>query len=451
MFKSRNGKLWLAEIEATSRLGAPIMAGMVSQMLMGLTDTIMVGRLGVTPLAASSFVLTVVHPPTTFAFGLLSAVAVLTSQAFGAKRNSDAGEALRNGLLLATLTGVVFALGAHLALPYLGVFRQDPAVVEAARLYFVLFAWSMVPALIAHAAKQFCEALNEAWIPNGILFGGVLLNVVFNWALIYGNLGLPALGLEGAGWATLLARVCMAAAMLIYLWRSAILAAFRPPAWLGPVQWGNFIEMLRVGWPVGVHHLLEVSAFAFAGIMMGWISAEALASHQIAITCAATTFMFVLGLGMGVCIRVGQAWGAGKPWRIQRTGTIGLAMAALIMSIFGLIFLVAREPLARAFVSDPKVIGITTSLFIVAAVFQLVDGVQVVAISALRGISDVRAPALFAVLAYWLIALPLGYYLAFHTPQGPVGMWIGLAVGLGVAAVCLSWRFYLKSAMLKNG
>lgn len=434
---------WTREIAPTLKLAFPIMAGMVSHMLMGLADTVMVGRVGVTPLAASSFVNILLHPPVTFGLGLLSAVAILTSQAFGAKNPAQAGEALRNGLVASVGFGLIVAILSHLLLPHLHRFGQETAVVAESGAYLLICGWSVIPALIAHAAKQFSEALNHAWAPNFILLAGVALNVFLNWILIFGNLGAPALGLAGAGWATLIARIVVAIVMLVYLARNAELRAYLPLHWFTPLHFAPLKRLLSLGGPVGSQHLLEVSAFAFAALMMGWISAEALAAHQIAITCAATTFMFMVGLGMAVCIRVGHAFGARKFQRTRRIGFVGLVLAALGMSLFGLMFITLRFPFARAFIGDPEVIRLTAQFFVVAALFQIADGVQVTAMSALRGLSDVKIPALVAILAYWIISIPLAYVLAFAFD--PIGIWIALALGLAIAAATLTWRFHHRT------
>ena len=426
------------------------MAGMVSHMLMGLADTVMVGHVGVTPLAAASFVNVLLHPPVTFGLGLLSAVAILTSQAFGAKNPAQAGEALRNGLVASIAFGLVLALGAHLLVPFLHSFGQEPAVALESRAYLLICGWSIVPALIAHAAKQFSEALNHAWMPNFILLAGVALNVFLNWIFIYGHWGAPALGLEGAGWATLLARIVVAVAMLVYLARNAELRMYLPTHWFAGLHFSRLKQMLNLGGPVGAQHLLEVSAFAFAALMMGWISARALAAHQIAITCAATTFMFMVGLGMAVCIRVGHAYGAGKFQRTRRIGFVGLCLTVLGMSFFGLMFITLRFPLAHAFISDQEVVRLTAQFFIVAALFQIADGVQVTAMSALRGLSDVKTPAFVAIFAYWIISIPLGYLLAFRLSYGPIGIWIALALGLAIAACILTWRFHHRTLRPKT-
>jgi len=430
----------------TIRLGTPIMAGMVSHMLMGLVDTVMVGQLGVTPLAAASFVLLLLQPPVTFGLGLLSAVAVLSAQALGANRPAQAGEALRNGLLAAIGTGLAVGLAGHALVPFLGNFGQAPEVAAASREYLLIIGWSVLPALVAHACKQFCEARRKAWAPNALLLGSVALNAGLNWILIFGHWGAPPLGLEGAGWATLLARLIVAVAILVYVLAGPDFQEMLPARWLGRINVLEFKEMLRVGAPAGIQQLLEVGAFAFAALMMGWISAEALAAHQIAINCAATTFMFVLGLGMATSIRVGHAWGAGRPRRVRRIGFTGMALAAAIMAGFGLILFAARYPISQAFVASPPVIAIAAQLFIVAALFQIADGLQVTAIFALRGLSDTHVPAVIGALAYWLLAIPLAYALGFWTPLGPTGIWIGLALGLGVVAALMTWRFHRLTA-----
>lgn len=433
------------EVRPTLALALPIMSGMVAQMLMGVTDTIMVGRVGVVPLAASAFVNAIAHPPFVLALGLLSAVAVLTSQAYGAKEKARCGEVLRHGLVLALAAGLLTLAVLVGAQPYLSLLRQPADVVAASRTYLVLFGVSLLPALVAHGCKQFCEALNRPWIPNCILLGAVLLNALLNWVLIYGHWGAPGLGLEGAGWATVIARTVMAACLIGYAVKAPVLSAFQPARWWGALHRSEFAGLLRIGWPVGLQHLLEVGAFVFAALMMGWVSADAIAAHQIAITCAATTFMFPLGIGMAASIRVGHAWGAGQHARMRRIGFVGISLAAVIMTAFAAMFAFAGEPLARLFVHSPVVVALAAQLLLVAAVFQVADGVQIAALSALRGLSDVRVPAIVAALAYWLIAVPLAYALAFPARHGAVGIWVGLASGLAAAAVGLSWRFHLRT------
>lgn len=442
----QNFRLWRREIRPTLALALPIMAGMVGQMLMGLADTIMVGHVGVVPLAASSFVNAVAHLSLVFGIGLLSSISVLTSQAFGARRPEEAGEVLRHGLLVSAGVGLLAVISMVMLYPFLDRLGQPPEVVAAARPYLLLFGASMLPGLVAHGCKLFSDSLKHPWVPTFIMLGCVLLNVLLNWMLIYGNWGAPALGLTGAGWATLIARVVMMSVLLFYVLRAPALRAFQPVRWRVALSWEQFRQLLALGWPVGVQHFFEVSAFAFAAIMMGWISADAIAAHQIAITCAALTFMFALGIGAAACIRVGHAFGAGQFSRMRQIGFGAVGLATGIMAAFGVVFALAGKPIAHLFIESPTVVPLTAQLLIVAAVFQMADGVQATSISALRGLGDVRAPAIIAVVAYWVLALPVGALLAFRTQLGAVGIWIGLATGLAVAACGLAWRFHLRTS-----
>jgi MATE family multidrug resistance protein len=434
-------RLWRLESRRTLGLALPIVAGMVAQMLMGLTDTIMVGRVGVIPLAASSLVNIVGHIPLVLGMGLLSSIAITASHAFGARQWLAVSDVLRHGLVLAAVLGFVCAAGLMAFRPVLAVLGQPAEVVQAAQNYFLLYAASLAPALLAHGGKQFSEAVKHPWMPGGILLGGVLLNVWLNWLFIYGHWGVPAMGLDGAGWATLAARLTMAFAMTTYILTAPALRAFQPKRWFARFHPRRFRELLHLGWPIALQHLLEVGAFASAGLMMGWINAESIAAHQIAITCAATTFMFALGTGMAVSIRVGHSWGAAQFSRIRRIAFGGTLVGAGIMAAFGLSFVLCGELIASWFVESPTVLRLAASLLIVAAFFQVADGIQVVSLSALRGLGDVRTPAAIAGLAYWIIALPVGGWLAFKGNLGAVGIWIGLAIGLGTAAVLLMARF----------
>jgi MATE family multidrug resistance protein len=437
---------WRVEVRRTLALALPIMSGLVGQMLMGLADTIMVGRVGTVPLAAAAFANNLCHIPMVAALGLLAAVSVRTAHAYGAARPAQAGEVLRHGVYLAVIAGVSAAALLGYGRAHVGWLRQPPEVVAAAQVYLLYLAGSLLPALVAQALKHFSEALNRPWPPTVILLGGVLLNVFLNWLLIFGHWGFPRLGLEGAGLATLVARLVTMAVMFAFVVRSPGFSACLPRRWLARVSVGELREQWRLGAPVAAQHLLEVGAFATAALMMGWIHAEAMAAHQIAITCAATTFICALGIGMAVSIRIGHAWGARAHRRLRRIGYSGLVATGCLMAGFALLFILAGRPIAAVFSSAPEVIALAAGMLFVAGFFQIFDGLQVVALSALRGMADVRVPAVIAAVAYWLIALPLGYSLAFPLGLGATGIWIGLAGGLATAAIVLIHRFRAEAA-----
>jgi len=273
------------------------------------------------------------------------------------------------------------------------------------------------------------------------MLAGVGLNAALNWVFIYGHLGAPALGLTGAGISTLSSRAL--GALVIYVWLRhdpAVRAAW-PKRWFGNYSWARFREMLHVGLPASGMLLFESSAFAASSVMIGWLGTAPLAAHQIAITCASLAFMFPLGLSMATGMRVSRAVGAGELDRRRPIAVGAFAIGLATMGGFALIFGFGGRTIAGWFVHDGVVIALAAQLLIVAALFQLVDGMQVIAAACLRGITDVKVPAVITFVAYWVVALPLGYLLGVRGPLGAVGMWIGIAGGLALAAIALSARF----------
>ena len=429
------------ETRRTLALALPISAGHLGQMLMGWADTVMIGRTGTVALAACSFANTVLMVPAVFAFGVVSATAVRASLAKGAGEKSACAAAYAGGARLALAVGVGISLLALAVLPLLSHLGQPAEVVETSRRYFLLCAFSLVLALLSTVSKNVCEALSRPWLPFWILLGAVLLNVLLNWILIFGNWGAPALGIEGAGWATLIARTVGAVAMLMLPVLNTELkgwmlggesSRFSPAA--------EFQAQVVLGFPVGAMNFAEASGFAAGSLAMGWISAEALAAHQIALTCAGTSFMTALGVAQATCVRVGQKRGAGSSRGVAPVVAAGLRLACLIMGTAALVFLMLGRPLAHLFTSDAAVADLTVQLLVIAGFFQLFDGVQVVCAGALRGFEDTRVPMVIGALAYWVLALPVGCLLAFGLGWGGSGIWSGFLVGLLFSAVALLLR-----------
>jgi MATE family multidrug resistance protein len=259
--------------------------------------------------------------------------------------------------------------------------------------------------------------------------------------LVFGHLGLPALGLVGSGWATLIARAAAVVVIAVWLRHSPDLAVLRAAPWAGWER-ARFARLLRLGVPAAVMLLFETGAFAVSAIMMGWLGTVPLAAHQVALGCAALTFMFPLGLSLAVSMRISKALGEGRHDALRPIGFGALFMGLSLMLCFGLIFAVAGRQITAAFTPAVDVASLAARLLLVAAVFQLFDGGQVISVGALRGLHDVRVPTALTFVAYWVIALPLGYLLAFKTALGPLGIWTGLAAGLGCAAVLLIGRLH---------
>ncbi|MFZ4683281.1 MAG: MATE family efflux transporter [Terrimicrobiaceae bacterium] len=434
----------LSENRRTLALAAPIAAGHVSQMLMGLADTVMVGNVGVVPLAACAFANTVLMIPFIFGFGLLAGVSVRASHAFGAGRAHQCGEVLRAGAVMAAVIGTGVALAVHAGIPLLPWLGQPPEVNAACVNYLLLCGWSVVPVYLTTVAKNLAEALARPWVPFWLMIGGVLINVALNWVLIYGNLGAPRMGLDGAGLATLLARVITAILMFSYVLLSPALRISRPVKWLAGGLWPEMRPLLAIGLPAGTMHLSEVSGFAFGSLMMGWLGINAMAAHQIAITCAGTTFMIPLGLSQAVSVRVGHSRGAGEAERCRPIIFGALGLAVVIMAGFAVMFLTAGTLIAGWFVAAPAIVLLAARLMRMAAWFQIFDGIQIVCSGALRGFEDARMPMIIGILAYWVVALPVSYVSAFRLGSGAEGVWFGFVMGLAVAATALFIRVLLR-------
>jgi MATE family multidrug resistance protein len=432
---------YLREIRPTLALAVPIIVGQVSQMLMGLTDSAMIGHTGTVPLAASSFGGNVFGVFYLLSLGLMLPVAVFVARAHGAVRPEECGEYLRHGVALALVLGgletlLLAALGTQLHR-----FGQPPEVVAIVRPFYLLIGASLTPVLVYVALRQFAEALGRPWGPMLIMLGGVGLNVLLNWIFIYGHLGAPALGLTGAGLSTLVSRTLGTAVIFLWLRRDPALRAAWPRRWFGGWSLARFGEMLRLGLPASGMLLFEGGAFAAAAIMMGWLGAVPLAAHQIAISCVATTFMVSLGLSMAAGMRLSAAVGAGEHARLRPIGYGALGLGGGFAAVFMLFYLVAGRTVAGWFVHEAAVVALAAQLLVVAALFQFFDSGQVIMAAALRGLTDAKVPALITFVAYWALALPGGWLAGVRSGFGGVGVWAGLAAGLAFAAIFLTLRF----------
>ena len=431
----------LRELRPTLTLAFPIVVGQVSQMLIGLTDNAFIGRVGTAPLAAAAFTHGVFGVLYVVGLGLLVGTGVFAARDHGAGNEAGCAAWLRHGRALALAVGLgTFAVMVLLS-TQLHRFGQPPEVMAIVRPFFLLIAASMVFALFFQVQRQFAESFGRPWVPMVIILADVVLNAFFNWVLVFGHLGFPAMGLVGSGWATLLARFLAVVAIAVWLRRSPTFATVRAAPWHGWER-SRFVELLRLGVPASVMLLFETGAFGASALMMGWLGTVPLAAHQIALGCAALSFMFPLGLSMAASLRISKALGEGRRTALRAIGFGALATGLIVMLGFAVLFALAGRWITAGFTPATDVALLATQMLTLAAVFQLFDGGQVISVGALRGLTDVRVPAAITFVAYWVVSLPLGYWLAFHTRLGPLGLWTGLAAGLGCAAVLLGWRFH---------
>ena len=414
-----------------------MIVGQVSQMLIGLSDNAFIGRVGTVPLAAAAFTQSLFGLFYLVSIGLLLPVAVLTARDHGAGNGAGCVTWLRHGKVLAfTVALAAFVLLGALS-TQLHRFGQPAEVVAVMKPFFLLIAASLIPVLYFQVQRQYLDALGRPWAGTSIMLVDIGLNALLNWVFIWGHCGAPALGLTGSGLATLIARILAVGMIGLWLRRTPSGATSAQPRW----EWSRIREMLSIGVPAAGCLLFEAGAFGTAALMMGWLGATALAAHQIALGCAALAFMCPLGLSMAASIRISRARGEGRSELLRPIGFGALAFSSGIMLVFAAVFMTGGTLLARGFTADGAVIDLTAQLLVVAALFQLFDGGQVVASGALRGLTDVKLPTVITFIAYWLVSLPVAYLLAFRYRFGPVGIWIGLASGLFSAAVLLIWRF----------
>jgi len=424
-----------AELPPTFRLALPITLGMLGYGLMFITDVAMAARLGETALAASALAGNLNYIPYVFGIAVVGAIQVYQSQDNGAGIPGTAPAILRHGVVLAlALAAALAALSHALAylLPFLG---SDPAVTAAAHGYFVIMSSAMVPGLLFHAVRTHRDSQHQPWVSLAWLALGLAANVLLNWVMMYGNWGCPALGLDGAAWATLLSRLLM----LLGLW----LTPGR-----GEVRWGDglsrpvFRRILRTGVPAGFHSLSEVGIFAIVPVVAGWISPTAQAAHQVAVSTASAAFMVPLGLGMASAIRAGEARGADDRASARAIGLGSLALAAAVMGAYALALFAFRDPLLVLYDVRATPTGdLAAALLVWAALWAPFDALQVVAAHLLRAINLAAWASWVAAAAYWGIALPVCLILAFPLGLGAVGIWIGLAFSLGFAALALVGKF----------
>ncbi len=430
------------ESRQTLKLAFPLVIGQVSQMLLGVADTVMIGKLGVTELAVLTFANSLFYVPFVFGIGVLTSISVFTAGAKGSNDEAAGRASCRHGMYVAVVLGILlFLLMIGISLN-LGIFGQPEDVEVQTGTYFQIVMGSMIPGLMALALKNHADALDRPWPPFWIFLGGVVLNVFLNWVMIYGNLGFPEWRLDGAAWATLISRVAIVVAMFVWLYRGKGMRQWVPYHWFKPPVFSEIRKFLAIGIPASIQMICEVSAFSAAGLMMGRFGETAMAAHQVALMCAATAFMIPLGLSMALSVRIGQASGAGQLERLRPIAVSGWWMAAGFALAAVLVFTFFGEWLASLFIEEAPVIELAAAILMVVGIFQLVDGLQVGSVAMLRGLHDARMPALIGFVAYWVIGVPTAVLLSIRFGYGAVGVWAGLGIGLGVACVTLVPRLW---------
>jgi MATE family multidrug resistance protein len=445
-----NLQQYTKEFSYNFKLAYPIILGMVGHTLVGLVDNIMVGQLGPTELAAVSLGNSFVFIAMSLGIGFSTAITPLIAEADGAKHVQEGRSVFQNGLLLCTVLGITLFVIIFLSKPFLDYMSQPTEVVEMAKPYLDIVAFSLIPLIMFQAYKQFADGKSETKYSMWATIISNVVNVVLNFLLIYGIWIFPKLGIIGAAVGTIVSRIVM----LVYMHFALISRPKFQPYFenfnFSEIKKSAMQKIINLGTPSAMQMFFEVALFTGAIWLSGALGTTSQAANQIALSLASLTFMVAMGLSVAAMIRVGNQKGLKDYVKLQLVARSIFLLALLLAVGFAFFFVVFYQILPELFVStkrdlnfaeNQEVIRIASQLLLVAAIFQISDGIQVVVLGALRGLQDVKIPMYMTFVAYWIIGFPISIYLGLYTDLGAVGIWIGLLAGLTAAALFLYLRF----------
>ena len=450
----RGGDGWRAELRATLRLSWPLAAANLLQMLTYAIDVIFIARLGDDQLAASALAVALFGLVLWALSGLTGAVAPVAAAELGERAPAlrAVRRSVRMALWLALFSGTAGIAVCLLLGPLMRVTGQQPHIIAMAIEYNTLLVVSLVPMLFCNVLRSFVSTLGRPIFATAITAGGIFVNALANYAFIFGNLGAPELGLKGAAVATIFTTLTTLAAYVVAIRLDKKLHRCHVfGRWWSP-DWARLMHIVRVGTPIALTITAEAGIFGAAAFLMGNIGASQLAAHTVALQIAALAFQVPFGVGQAATIRVGYFYGARDPEGVKRAGWTAIVVGTGFMALTALAMVIIPKPLIAIYVDpwDPKnavLVGFALQYIVIAAAFQLVDGMQAVAAGALRGLQDTRIPMWIAAFAYWVPGIGTSLVLGFLTPLEGVGVWIGLATGLTVAAVLLGWRWHRRERL----
>ncbi len=432
---------YLSNYRKTLLLAYPVVLSQLGHIMVGVVDTAMVGQIGTVPQAAVALSNSLYMLVLVFGLGVSYGITPLVAAADSKKDFSENALLLKHSIIINTVMGILLFILLILASPVLNLFHQKKEVVDMAIPFLNVMMLGMIPLCIFSGFKQFTEGLSFTRVAMLITIGSNLLNILLNYLMIFGHWGFPAMGLMGSCWASFISRVVMALTMFIYVYYNRHFKVYWKDFNKKSVTKALTKKILGLGIPSGLQWVFEVGAFAFAVVMIGWISPNAQAAHQVALSIAATTYMMASGLSAAASVRVGNQLGLKNREGVRTAGFSAFIIVLAFMGIMAICFILFRNYLPLLFSNEPEVLSISASLVVIAAFFQLSDGTQVVGLGALRGMKDVKIPTFITLFAYWIIGLPMSYVFAFKLNLGVQGVWYGLSLGLGLAAILLFLRF----------
>jgi MATE family multidrug resistance protein len=439
-----------ATLKQTFTLAIPIIMGQLGIVLMGVADTLMVGRLGKDVLAAANQANSIFFMVSSVTFGVMFAISSRVSIQYGEGLRQETFTTYRAGQVASILLFACQFAMLEIIIQNFEWLGQAKSINQLTPDFLRIINYSALPMLLSTASRQYTDGLGHTKVAMSITFGGLALNVLLNYALIYGNLGLPAMGLYGAAWATLIARVGMALAGIWYIRYSGFLAAYRPqqmPPW-GKIKI-QLSALWKLGLPVGLQTFAEWACFSISGLMVGWLGTAQVAAHAVALNVASVAYMVVSGLAVAGSILVGNAYGEKNVKTIRKVAHATFFIIVVFQLVNVLIFVLLNKQIAGWYGVEADVMPIILPLFFLAAVFQLADGVQAGAMNLLRGITDVKWSSIISVVSYWVVSLPASYLLGVTLDGKVFGVWTGFTIGLFIAAGFGVWRFYHKLKSLQ--
>lgn len=421
-------------------LALPLVFTQAGQVLVHLVDNIMVGHVGTTELAAASFANSLFFIVMVFGMGVSFGLTPKVGQMMNEARVKEISALFKASFSLNSLVAIALLIVLWGVSFFMDQMGQPEQVVKLAVPYFRTLALSLVPFLIFFTFKQFAEGIGNTRYAMYVTLASNILNIILNYILIYGKFGLPAFGLLGAGIATFISRLILPVTFLILFVKRPLFQPYFNEVGKVKLKLGQLKSLFSIGAPIGFQLVMEVIAFDFGAIMMGWIGEIELAAHQVALGLASFTFMIANGIAMATTIRVSRLNGLANRIEIQRTNKASIILVTIFMSFCALGFILFRNSIPWLFTSDRHVIDMAAQLLILAAVFQLFDGLQVVSLGILRGLADVKIPMLMAGLAYLVVGVPLSYLLAFSLNIGGIGIWCGFVASLITASLLFYYR-----------
>lgn len=439
--------------KSTFLLAGPVIISQLGYTLVHMADSVVVGHfLGTIPLAAVSLVHSVFMVVLVIGLGIAYGITPLIAQANGRGDKQECATLLANSLWLNLITSILLFLlvyyGSVFAVEHLD---QDPQVVEVAKPYLFILSLSIIPLMIFNAFKQFAEGLGFTKQAMNISIWGNVLNIILAIVFVKGMFGIESMGISGVGYSTLIDRVMMMIAMGIYVFKGKVFSVYIQYFQLFKVEWDKCVRILKIGAPVAMQYVFEIGAFAGAALIAGTIGATEQASHQVGIQLASLTYMMASGIATAATIKTGNSFGNGNFVRLQRYAISSYHLVILFMCCTATLFAVFNQYLPYIFTQDIAVVTIAAQLLIIAGLFQLFDGVQVVGLGVLRGIGDVNVPTFITFFAYWIVGMPAAYVMGIVFKWGVIGIWYGLSLGLLTSSVLLYWRYRVKIKIFLAG